>query len=114
MLLRRRREIIKYIIFFCILWVIYSFLFGTYNNSKKVEISQDLINVIVEKIDKHVKLENDLKEEKTKDQIDNDHPEEERRKADEQVRNPEGKIQVNAPVIHDFNAPGIEEFYLSR
>ena len=110
MFLRRRREIVKYIIIFCILWVFYNFLFGTSNNSQQAEINQDVIDKIVDKIEEHVKLEKDLKEEKKNDHIDNDHPEEERKKADEQVRNPEGKIQVNAPIIHDLNAPGSKYF----
>ena len=37
---------------------------------------------------------------------DHDHPKEEVNKAEEQNRNPGGKIQVNAPIKHDLNAPG--------
>ena len=110
MYIRRRRELIKYIAVFCTLCILYGILIGSSNDTIKAKISEEIINKIVRRVEEQAKFEKESVEdnkEKDKNKDDFDHPEEERKKAVEQLKNLEGKIQLNAPLVHDMSAPGI-------
>ena len=112
----RQRFIIRYLLVIIILLIIYSIIKSLQNgsNSGQIVIDQSIINEILKK---HSKFKMDSAENlkvKSEEIIqvphheDNDHPEEERQKAEEQNQNPTGIIQVNQPhKVDDWdNAPG--------
>ena len=117
----RIRSIIKYLIILSLLWILYGIFLKSRSVSNETEIDQELINKLVEKakqkqreIEIKKEKEGKIKEPEKKIEIknpikkdDHDHPEEERKKAKEQKMDLDRKVQVNAPVIHDLNAPGM-------
>jgi hypothetical protein len=116
-MLIRRRAFVKYLILIPLIWILVVVLFGSSNNNnneQKAELDQKIINKLVAKAkeyqQKHEGVEHEHLKEKENNGMppheDHDHPVEEVKKADEQGRNPGGKIQVNAPNLHDPNAPG--------
>lgn len=114
----RRRGYGKYLIFICAVWLIYAFIFDARDDSGNFEINQDLIDKLVERANKHAKLQasaiehenlKEIKKEPIHLADDHDHPIEEIKKAEEQVKQLAGNIQVNAPVVHDLGSvPGKE------
>ena len=109
----RIRTIIKYLIFLSILWILYGIFLKSRSASNETAIDQELINKLVEKAKQKQKEIETKKEKEPEKKIENsnkkddhDHPEEERKKSEEQKMDLDRKVQVNAPVIHDLNAPG--------
>ena len=114
----RRRGLVKYLITIPIVWIIFVVFFrGASNensNEKPGAIEEDMIRILVQKArDTQKPTAGEIQHEHLKDKNngmpppdDHDHPHEEVKKAEEQNRNPGGKIQVNAPIKHDLNAPG--------
>ena len=110
----RRRGIVKYLILVPLVWILFVVLFGSRGTDKPSVIDQEIINKLDEKAKEHQKkhggvFEHEHLNEKNNGMPphdDHDHPVEEIKKAEEQNRNPGGKIQVNAPIKHDLNAPG--------
>ena len=102
-----RKLLTKYLIFILLLWIIYFLLSVSQDDSENNDIENQIINQVIEKVknEKHV-YDNENRIDLVQ-HVDHDHPEEERLKADKQLRNPEGKIQINAPVLHDLTAPGL-------
>ena len=108
----RRSTIVKYSSLVFILWIVYFFTFGDHrDDTKKLEIDQDIINRIVEKAKENEKKRHDNQvlivekndiEEAIKDP-DEDHPIEEREKA----KNLSAKVQLDAPVAQNLISPGI-------
>lgn len=114
----RIRSIIKYLIVLSLLWILYGIFLNSRSTSNETEINQELINKLVEKAkqkqndiekqekekikatEKKIEIPNPIKKD------DHDHPEEERKKVEEQKKDLDRKVQVNAPVVHDLNAPG--------
>ena len=98
------------------MWIVFTVFSGSRNNTdKSAPIDEEIIKKLVQKAKEHQQqhegaIEHDHLKEKKNDGMpppdDHDHPKEELKKAEEQNRNPGGKIQVNAPVKHDLNAPG--------
>ena len=79
------------------------------------QIDQDIINRIVEKAKENEKKRHDNQvlivekndiEEAIKD-LDEDHPIEEREKAEKQLKNLSAKVQLDAPVAQNLISPGI-------
>lgn len=112
----RLRTLVKYIILLSVIWITYAVLFRSKSIQKKTEINEELINKIVEKakekqreiekIAKPEETENKKEAKNTKQRDDHDHPEEEKQKVQEQNKDLDRKVQLNAPKIHDLNAPG--------
>ena len=114
----RIRRIIKYLIVLSLLWILYGIFLNSKSTSNDTEINQELINKLVEKAkQKQKEIEKQEKEKDTETvkkieilnpikKDDHDHPEEERKKVEEQKKDLDRKVQVNAPVVHDLNAPG--------
>ena len=108
----RRRGIKKYVVFIAIIWIIYYFIFASNENGEKLEVNQEMINILVARAKEYQKKHNGIEHEHFNDknglllEDDHDHPIEEIKKAEEQNRDPVGMIQMNAPNLHDLNAPG--------
>ena len=94
--------------------MIYFIFFGAYFGEQNVDQNQ----ILLKKIEKNIKeLKNQIYNEKIEEvkhhQIsDNDHPKEEIKRANQQNRQYDGKIQINAPITDDLQAPGIFFFKL--
>lgn len=118
----RKRSIIKYLILIPLIWILVAFIFGFNDSeSQRTKIDNDMINKMIEKAkEKHLQhdhakpliekseSENIKNEQKAAVHDDHDHPDEERKKADEQQKEAAGKVQINAPKEphNDPNAPG--------
>ena len=115
-MLFRLRSLAKYIILLTIIWIIKGILFKSKSIYKETEINEELINKIFEKAkEKQKEIENISKPEVTENKHflknsnqrdDHDHPEEEKQKVQEQNKDLDRKVQLNAPKILDMNAPG--------
>ena len=114
----RRRIFGKYLVILTTIWALYTIFFSSHD---KLEINQEIIEKVVEKAIEHqeqheeakaaekVQLKENEKINPIAPHADHDHPEEELKKADEQNRNPDRIVQLNAPDVHDLNAPGMKK-----
>ena len=106
----RRQAVIKYSSLILILWIIYFFTFSSHRgDDEKLEIEQDVINRIVERAKQTENKRHEMEKLRHENQVgnDNDHPAEERQKAEEQVKKNHAKIQVDEPIIPELKSPGL-------
>jgi hypothetical protein len=107
----RRQRLIKYLILIPIIWLAYVILFGVGHEAevKRSAADQEIIDRLLAKANQnHINHQKELNE-KANDKIpaiDNDHPEEERAKAEKQEKDVKGRVQINAPVAVNPDAPG--------
>lgn len=122
-MLIKKRSLIKLLIVIPIVWIVVLFMFslndaGTQpagsslqDKEKMRQLQAQNNKLIAEAAAKHEQERLRLLELKNEaaaknDVEDNDHPEEERKKAEEQLKDRAGPIQVHAPVEKNPNAPG--------
>jgi hypothetical protein len=102
----KRQRLSEYLILVPIIWLSYIMIFSSSGENEKYrpEADEDILNEnVLEENDDVQGKENSLL-------IDNDHPEEERKKAEIQEKDVQGNVQLNAPVEVNPNQPG----YLSK
>jgi hypothetical protein len=100
----KRRRLVKYMILLPIIWFLYVILFGVGKETEQLESKDDkeIIMDLLKKIDQ----KNEVQQPPGPD---NDHPIEERQKAEDQEKNIMGKLQLNAPAEANPNAPGLSK-----
>lgn len=113
--LRSREIVLKYAAILLTIWFTYGVLFGFWKNNNRSSVDHEFIEKVVEKIKEHQNMENEKSNKRIEkdDGVnvkldDHDHPIQERKKAQDQIKDLAGKIQINAPenLLHDLNAPG--------
>jgi hypothetical protein len=110
----KRHRLIKYLILIPIIWLAYVMLFGTSSEkvSKRSKEDQEIIDRLLRKVDRKTEELKELKLQTTPVGVDKDHPDEERKKAEIQEKEVKGRVQVDAPVEVNPNAPGLSYFFL--
>jgi hypothetical protein len=108
----RRQRIVTYMVLLAVSLLLYVMIYGGRNESerKRAVDDQEIIKRLLEKVRQKA---NDLKiakiernENRRPHVVDEDHPEAERVKAEMQENDVKGKIQVEAPLEINPNAPG--------